>query len=223
MVKAADLLLIGPQLKALKVATCRSGEICSVQLAWGNVAPVSGVLSVDTKDSHCRFEAGMVVEGFGGVATGTTSFQWPNPLKTLGGRYSLCWCASPCTGTDWTVEIAELEVQGPFTNQNFSCLEQRQCHVAPLAGLHLVDGDQLLISDAACGEAAPSIALTSMTSENCGKFVGGCTFIWSAYAVALAQLGTFNLCWCRSGNCTSPNDFHIHVGILTIIKDSGYQ
>lgn len=207
VVKAANLSLIGPQFGRF---SCQSGRPCVVDLAWDSA--VAGVLSVVAVEDPC---SDVMVPGFGSPAAGLSVFQWPK-LGTLGGSYSLCWCASPCLGS---FKIASLEVQGPFSSQNFTCFSERECNVAPFTGWHLQDGDQLLISDANCGTMTPSFAIPSTASQKCASFVEGCTFTWPP----VQRLGAFNLCWCRKNSCEAHADFHIHVGVLRVIEDTGYQ
>ncbi|CAE7774243.1 unnamed protein product [Symbiodinium necroappetens] len=221
-----DLLLQGPELG--KSYVCFSGEDCTLRLSWLHEDAMTAGMATFATDCD-GLGRGLQVAGTSGSTSGTSVFRWRS-LHAFGGHYGVCWCASPCDlalHPHLAFHVGTLDIHGPFAEQTFTCLQQRECHAAPVKGLHLQDGDQLKISTDAVAHMpcnSSDMSLVSLPSIRCGTFADSCTFIWPAAVMANVQPGAFNLCWCRHGTgCMTSVDFALHVGTLAVIEASGFQ
>ena len=223
IVHAGRLLLLGPELG--RSYFCRSGEACAIRLSWLHEdAMTTGAIVL----AGACGQAGLKpIDSIVVAALGTSDFSWPS-LHAYGGQYSVCWCASPCDPVQdlhLSFHIGTMDIHGPFAEQSFTCLQQRECSVAPVNGLQLQDGDKLKIDlDAGVPCNSPGVTLASLPSRRCGTYADSCTFIWPASVMADLQPGPFNLCWCRgSSGCVNGADFAVHIGVLAVIQPSGFQ
>eukprot|EP00930_Biecheleria_cincta_P035475 TRINITY_DN24396_c0_g2_i1.p1 TRINITY_DN24396_c0_g2~~TRINITY_DN24396_c0_g2_i1.p1 ORF type:complete len:4398 (+),score=706.18 TRINITY_DN24396_c0_g2_i1:1156-13194(+) len=239
VVTAGHLILQGPLTDQMH--SCRSGRECTVALKWDNAVDpekVDGLLSVaPTCSTGLHFLGTKMVYGFpGGPAEGNADFNW-TVVKASAGLHKLCWCALPCKGPEdkFAFEVGQLEIEGPYSGQRFSCVAGRRCVVAPLQGVHLQNGDQLRLSSAVggtgrarcgssdAGSSGFSTAQISQPSRGCGTYRDGCTFEWPDAKMAAVPPGSYGLCWCRAGTCEAAEDFTTEVGDLQVVSSFGYQ
>ena len=110
-----------------------------------------------------------------------------------------------------------LQLQGPYSGQNFSALAGRPLQLSGVAGLGLSAGDLLLAAEAgrACGQAEAVHALggegISYPSPDGTAF----NFTYSAKAPGRY----YQLCWCRiaaSTSCRRASDFVVFLGDLLL-------
>ena len=205
--------------------TCVSGMSCIVMDISGiGLSQYDQILLQDTCGADFNGPFSMLASSNTSNATmgvdGTlVIFNDEEPLVVQGGRYRLCWCAAgfSCVLQPHSTDIGELVFLGPSPlQQQRTCMTGQWCSIEGLAGLGLDASDDFVIMDT----CTKGDALRIFRFPAQGYLIpeGTPAGSWSSATAVSAAGGSYRLCWCPRGGCSSPSSAGIiDVGALHLL------
>eukprot|EP00397_Hematodinium_sp_SG-2012_P000113 GEMP01000113.1.p1 GENE.GEMP01000113.1~~GEMP01000113.1.p1 ORF type:complete len:3261 (+),score=762.43 GEMP01000113.1:130-9912(+) len=147
------------------------------------------------------------------------------------GHHTLCYCQRNNTAC---LSLGVFQLRGPFFDQHYTCVAGKVCYLDGVQGVGLGNEDYVAIMDTCSrvddNHPVPGFnTLLSATSRiiNATKHTVceiGELGAFGCQAIRAAS-GVYSLCYC-SGSvsttpthrmCSTPSDFHVHFGTLTIV------
>ena len=241
--------------------TCVSGQTCAVDGLVGKfLSSEDGVAVLDTCGvASISPRSAMTARAFQShdrpleslAGDGTSFYFGSTPITVAGGIYRICWCAGgyQCSmSEDYRVDAGEFTVVGPRDPSNLylqgtrqlrpafherrTCVSGQTCVVEGIRGLHLTDGDHMLVLET-CGTLVqegifrqPTPLVQAEQSLTCqGSKTAECSYFGYATSFGSTFLslpgGEYRLCWCAATfGCNTNEHFRVDVGGLTLIGPS---
>ena len=217
------LYVEGMQAEFVILDTCASNE---------PLVPTTGALVQSVPGTAALWEISLTVQGGAyrlcwcadlqqaPITFADNSTMLPSQWEILSTNASLLFNStlqnrSLCTRPDHRVDVGELHLLGPATEQKFTCISGRSCLLDSVLGLGLTVNDSYLVLDT-CG--IPSV-IPRFSFAGQAEQISASGAIVSWHEPVTAAAGQYRLCWCHQSNASSCNavDFLSDVGSFSLL------
>ena len=231
-VDLGSLMVLGPE--RTQSFTCISGQYCNFDMK--GISGDDRLLLTQSCGDHTRRQAAAAVhvsvQSMGdsgdnlcrvGIPISGDLFDLKRrPLTLPGGSYQLCWCAGAAAGarcedpSDFRVQAGTLVVEGPWQQQQFTCISGETCAVKYLMGEGISELGILQTLET-CGEV-PHTTSSPMVYDG-DKWAADFT----------TPGGLYRLCWCSPSSlsnvsdCARMEDFVMDAGSILLMGPSPDQ